>query len=348
MEQTCEKALLVGNGINRAFCDADYSWENLLQDLSKLGTGSINLSNPYKPFPLAFEEILSTKGNSYNEAIRVLKEKTAEIFGKIPVRETHRMIANCTKYRNVLTTNYEYTLENAYAEKLNHHSDFREVCNNARSTNEEIHSLFRKYEFADEQFSVWHIHGEINDTKYSNAKVIIPSNSILIGYSQYVSYLDTIYRYLFTDRKLQATPISSLHKKMSTYKNKPENAIMESWVDFFFFKDIDIIGLTLDFSEMHIWWILNRRFSLRKDSDIFSKKQDVKASFRPNNAITYHYPVLSSNSRKVVCSGASIPDKQQAIVNMLDVLGVKTKKHRCKTYEDFYTMVLGNGLIAEK
>jgi hypothetical protein len=82
------------------------------------------------------------------------------------------MIARNTKYRNVLTTNYEYTLEKAYAEKINHQSDFREACKNTRSTNEEIHSLFRKYEFKDELFSVWHIHGEINDTKYSKARVI--------------------------------------------------------------------------------------------------------------------------------------------------------------------------------
>lgn len=93
MTNKTEKALLVGNGINRVFCDSDYSWGNLLQDLSKLGSGSIDLSNPFKPFPLAFEEILTTKGNSYNRAVRVLKTKTAEIFGKIRVRDTHRMIA---------------------------------------------------------------------------------------------------------------------------------------------------------------------------------------------------------------------------------------------------------------
>jgi len=340
MTNTTEKALLVGNGINRVFCDSDYSWGNLLQDLSKLGSGSIDLSNPFKPFPLAFEEILTTKGNSYNRAVRVLKTKTAEIFGKIPVKETHRMIANNTKYRNVLTTNYEYTLEKAYAEKINHQSDFREACKNTRSTNEEIHSLFRKYEFKDELFSVWHIHGEINDTKYSKAKVIIPSNSVLIGYSQYVSYLDAIYQYLFTDRITKSTRISSLHKKMSAYRTGPDSVNMDTWVDYFFFKDIDIIGLTLDFSEMHIWWILNRRFSLKKDSDIFSKKQDEKASFSPINTITYYYPMLSTKSREDKCSIPLTPDKQQAIVNMLDVLGVITKKVRCKSYEDFYTQVL--------
>ena len=342
MAESNEKTLLVGNGINRVFCDSDYSWGNLLQDLSKLGSGSIDLSNPFKPFPLAFEEILTTKGNSYNRAVRVLKTKTAEIFGKIRVRDTHRMIARNTKYRNVLTTNYEYTLEQAYVEKLNHINDFRDACKNKLSTNEEIHSLMRKYEFADGQFTVWHIHGEINHLKYSNAEKILPSNSILIGYSQYVAYLDVIYRYFFTDRNTKTTRISSLHKKISDYRKGPDSVNMDTWVDYFFFKDIDIIGLTLDFSEMHLWWILNRRFSLKKDSDIFSKKQDEKASFSPINTITYYYPMLSTKSREDKCSIPLTPDKQQAVVNMLDVLGVITKKVRCKSYEDFYTQVLGS------
>jgi hypothetical protein len=135
----------------------------------------------------------------------------------------------------------------------------------------------RKYEFSDGQFTVWHIHGEINH-KILKAKNL-PSNSILIGYSQYVSYLDAIYQYLFTDRITKTTRISSLHKNMSAYRTGPDRVNMDTWVDYFFFKDIDIIGLTLDFSEMHLWWILNRGFSLMKGSDIFSKKQGEKASF---------------------------------------------------------------------
>ena len=42
---------------------------------------------------------------------------------------------------------------------------------------------------------------------------------------------------------------------------------MESWIDLFLFEDIDIVGLTLDFSELHLWWILNK-FALQRDGKV--------------------------------------------------------------------------------
>ncbi len=348
MTNTTDKALLVGNGINRVFCDSDYSWSDLLQDLSNIRSGNIDLSNPFKPLPLAFEEILKAKNNDYKNAVRVLKKKTAEIFAKLPVREVHRMIAGNTKYRNIMTTNYEYTLEKAYAEIHYPNSDFRDHCISKLSTNEEIHSLMRKYEFADERLVVWHIHGEINHTKYSNAEKILPSNSILIGYNQYISYLDTIYRYFFTNKKTKYTEYSSLQEKMTKCMADLNRLDIDTWIDFFFFRDIDIIGLTLDFSEMHLWWILNRRFSLIKDSDIFNEESDKKASFNPTNTITYYYPKLSKNCLEEKCSDALNDVKQKAILNMLEVLGVITKAVKCRSYEDYYTHVLGNNVIASQ
>ncbi|MCB5277098.1 MAG: hypothetical protein WC194_07370 [Mesotoga sp.] len=349
MANTSEKTLLVGNGINRVFCDSDYSWGDLLKDLSKLGSfdsGNIDLSNPFKPLPLAFEEILRAKQNYYKESVQVLKRRAAEIFEKLPVRKAHKMIVMSAKYRNVLTTNYEYTLEKAYAEIRYPDKNYEDLCKNKISTNEEIHSLMRRYEFTDECLAVWHIHGEINHTKYLNAEKILPSNSILIGYNQYVSYLDTIYRYFFTEKKTKYTEYTSLQEKMTTCLADPSRLNIETWIDFFFFRDIDIIGLTLDFSEMHLWWILNRRFSLIKDSDIFSEETDKKASFTPTNTITYYYPKLSKNCLEEKCSDALNDVKQKAILNMLDVLGVITKAVKCKSYEDFYTQVLGHNALA--
>jgi len=277
-----------------------------------------------------------------------LKKGTAEIFQKLPVRKAHKMIVIYDKYRNILTTNYEYTLEKAYAEIRYPDKNFEDVCKSKISTNEKIHSLMRKYEFADERLTVWHIHGEINHTKYLNAEKILPSNSILIGYNQYVSYLDTIYRYFFTEKKNNYTKYTSLQEKMNTYKDDSSRLNIETWIDFFFFRDIDIIGLTLDFSEMHLWWILNRRFSLIKDSDIFSEDTDKKASFKPQNKITYYYPKLSKNCLEEKCSDALNDVKQKAILNMLDVLGVITKAVKCKSYEDFYSQIFSNNAVTSK
>lgn len=40
-----------------------------------------------------------------------------------------------------------------------------------------------------------------------------------------------------------------------------------SWADVFFMTDLHIIGFGLDFAELDIWWLLNRRIRLNKDYD---------------------------------------------------------------------------------
>lgn len=306
MTNTNEKVLLVGNGINRVFCEGGHSWENILEELNKLGSGETDLKNPFKPFPFAFEEILSEKHPSYDEATRVLKHKVAEILERITVGKAHEMIADNDKYKTVLTTNYEYTLEIAYAERKHIEAGFRKVCNKS-STAESKHSLHRRYEFPEGQFSVWHIHGEIDHKKASGRDRVNSSESVLIGYYQYVAYLNKIYNH-FLDK----------HTKTSTkYEEK-------AWVDFFFHKDIDIIGLTLDFSEIHLWWILNRRYSLMMDTAAKSKKQ----TFKPENTITYYYPTLNTDK------------KQSAIVEMLEAFGVDIRPVACNSFEEYYCKVL--------
>ena len=113
--------------------------------------------------------------------------------------------------------------------------------------------------------SIWHIHGEVN----------VP-NSITLGYEHYAGYLQHLRAYLVTGTK-------------STYKNYQfvpiitrigKNAIkFDSWVDFFFRKDIHIVGFTFDYIEMELWWLLTYRARC-----MYNKKCNIK------NRIIYYYP----------------------------------------------------------
>ena len=38
-----------------------------------------------------------------------------------------------------------------------------------------------------------------------------------------------------------------------------KNFAVKSWIDHFFFSNVHILGLGLDFSEIDLWWILDRR-----------------------------------------------------------------------------------------
>jgi hypothetical protein len=334
MVEVCDKVLLIGNGINRVNNDSTDSWPELLEKLSVLA-GAIDLKNPFKPLPLAFEELLALKNNSYVKAIRVLKEKAANIFSEVPSNELHNYIVNSNKYRNILITNYDYALENAK------NRNFRHCLLNSISTNEQVHSLKRHYKIKDPDLSIWHIHGEIDDFKYKNAKIFYPSQSILIGYNQYVSYLNAIYAYFFISKNNNHTQCMSLQTKLRNCNNTPENVQIDTWIDFFFLKDIDIVGLSFDFSEMHLWWILNRRFSLKKNSDIFSRQADKEPYFIPQNTITYHYPqFIKRDSVNENCDGNMQTEKNEAILSMLSSLGVTLSPIKCNSYKQFYDKVL--------
>ena len=62
-------------------------------------------------------------------------------------------------------------------------------------------------------------------------------------------------------------------------KIKFGNSNEESWTEFFFTKDIYIIGLTLDFVKIHLWWLLNYMIRTK-----IIKKLPIK------NKIIYFYP----------------------------------------------------------
>lgn len=62
------------------------------------------------------------------------------------------------------------------------------------------------------------------------------------------------------------------------------------WIDAFFFTNLHIIGITLDFSEIDIWWLLSRRARLLKNGYI--KNQVYYYPTFPMSEIHYHLPKL--------------------------------------------------------
>jgi hypothetical protein len=61
-----------------------------------------------------------------------------------------------------------------------------------------------------------------------------------------------------TYKFLKDSGVSSLSKRLS---DGPINRVY-SWVDFFFFADIHILGFAFGFDEMHLWWLLSKRSRL--------------------------------------------------------------------------------------
>lgn len=66
----------------------------------------------------------------------------------------------------------------------------------------------------------------------------------------------------------------------SLIRRLKENTVLdESWVDFFFTKDIYIFGLNLDFVELHLWWLFT-----------FRARAIAENRYAVRNRIVYFYP----------------------------------------------------------
>jgi hypothetical protein len=246
-----KSVLLIGNGVNNL--TNEKNWSELLKAMIKFCKVKFEIEiNNGKPFPLLYEEIYL---NSHHRTELDLKKWIANEVMHISENKIHQLIKE-KEFKNILTTNYEYTLERSIAQGLSFKSK------NEGLIRENKFSVFRHTTVNNTK--IWHIHGECSKPE-----------SINLGYEHYAGQLQQMRNYV----------VSGTH-----YKNKDNQDALsrrlsktalsfESWIDFFFSKDIHIIGLALDFVETDIWWLLTYRARLMK-----SRRNKV------NNKITYYIP----------------------------------------------------------
>ncbi len=154
-----DQVLFIGNGINR-LSDDGTSWEGLLNEIASMPRTQheVEVRNA-KPFTLWFEEMSS------QNHIRGLKEWISDYLeNSIKANDCHEAIINLN-FEHIITTNYDYVLENCSAENW-------ESNNSAKET---YYSLFRRHTSRNK--NIWHIHGELNT----------PS-TIMLGHDQYIGY----------------------------------------------------------------------------------------------------------------------------------------------------------------
>lgn len=247
------KVLLVGNGINNIA--SEYKWIDLVNDLIEFVGAKGHIRTSKKPFPLLYEEIVAHAVKEKGMRESQIKVYIADKIASFQPNKIHREIIKL-ELSNVLTTNYDYTIEMASG------NIETKALQNDGAVKEGVYSLFRKNKLGKTQ--VWHIHGERN----------IPQ-SIALGYEHYSGYLQRMRNYVVMDSGVAyKRKFSPLFRRL-----KQGTVAFDSWVDFFFRSDLYIVGLTLDFIEMHLWWLLTYRAKQK-----YSQRLPIK------NQITYFYP----------------------------------------------------------
>lgn len=241
-----EKSILFGNGINRLNNFND--WEILLNVLK----GSHLFDNGNVPYSLIYERIVLEKAkrnHKKNQAEKNVREEIATIMRNIIPSDFYLEIFNLN-LTHYLTTNYDYAFQSAIK---NTHNDVIIKKENS----EKLYSVRRRNSIlkgTTEICKIWFIHGEID----------VP-NSIMLGYDMYCKSINPIHSFLKGEYKYIKNGKDFKFKRPILNKINAINNPIESWVDLFFLHDIHILGLSLNYGEIDIWWILNYRAKLIQD-----------------------------------------------------------------------------------
>lgn len=326
-----ENILLLGNGINRLKDQNSFEWGDLLSELSSIYGINVDLKNPLKPFPLSFDEMTNLKAgnNSFESKIKNLKQNISNSFFELANKNNdtwhndyHLKFLELDNINTLLTTNYDYGFETALDE------DFIEKkIDLANDKNESIHSTKRCYKIDDKK--IWHIHGELTNNrnyKSSSTKSYL-EESIMIGFGHYARYHNKI--------------MNLINGK--SVAEKLQDGEVKEWPFYFFNSNIHIIGFGLDFSESHLWWLLQKR------KEYLDRGISIK-----NNICFYHLESERSSVQlnfedeeeysKKVESEINL-NKTKAKIEVLKSLGVKIELITCNSdgnekYPEFYDKVI--------
>ncbi len=289
-----EKLLFIGNGPNQL--QKRFSWDDLLRNVCR--AAGLSIERRQKTFPLFFEEISYTMnaGEPVENNIRLLKAT----IGKEALKLTpHQLLINMVDrnyYDQYLTTNYDYCIEKAIAPDYDPYA-YKE----ARWPK---YSLHRYNTVAGK--NVWHIHGE-SLNGFNGQKVNYPESSIMIGFEHYSDYLEKIHHFIKSNNK----------EGLYDLIKKEQDAGLPNWVHLFFIHDIDMVGFGMDYTESHLWFILNFRARLKR------------AGATIPNKIRWIIPMFSRENEK----------DNVALLMALEV-EINYINSEPNNYEDFYRMFI--------
>ena len=284
-----ENVLMLGNGINR-LSTGDSSWENLLINLiEEFSNGKvIHEKEKPKPFPLLYEEILSHALLNKRGTENNIREFIKQDLALIKPNKGHAMLGKVIhekKIKNIITTNYDYLIE-----KFVDGNEGEQPVPDAKETK---YSLCRRKLINNKDCSVWHIHGEANDPE-----------TIVLGQEHYGDTLSKMGDIITRGRTDSNLPLKKLNQRI-------DDNIIYSWTDYFFRHHVHIVGLSLDFTEIDLWWLLVYR-NRQKSGDI-NQEKERNLKFKIQNEIYFYYP-----------SNTECENKEKNKLEILESLGVKT------------------------
>ena len=278
------KVLLIGNGINNI--EQEYTWNNLIDDLIESTGAAGQIDKENKPFPLLYEQIYADAIKKRNYTESEIKKIIARIMLKLEPNEIHKEIINL-RCSDILTTNYDFTLEKLLTD------DIHSLSNSSEVVQEKKYSLFRHYNVNN--LNIWHINGDAKTP-----------NSIALGFEHYSGHIQKMRDYVENEASYENRKFEALKEKLKT-----GNIEYFSWLDHFFTKDIYILGLALDFFEIHLWWLFTYRYRAKTEEKI-----------PITNKIVYFYPSPYINKERKR-EKTNLYETLKSRINLMDSIDIQ-------------------------
>lgn len=241
-----------GNGLNY-LSDNPISWDDLLRKL--MGDEVFEMNS--LPYLLTYERIRLNWNRSKTKKISGVSHLKAEISNLLQSQKFNKYYLSLLElpFENFITTNYDYCLQSAFQSKFG-------IDSVEHSSTEDLYSIRRHYVLRNSMngnVKIWNIHGELNQPK-----------SIMLGINHYCGsigkidgYLKGTYHFMLNGKTPEVTSIEQ--------KLKLNRFDQYSWLELFFNSNVHMAGFGLDFSEIDIWWVLNKRARLIEDSIVTNK-----------------------------------------------------------------------------
>lgn len=270
-----KNTILFGNGINR-LSKNNISWGKLLDTIKETRT----FDDSDLPNTMIYERIILENPSNHDNILSDefdVKKHIADLMIDVESSEIYTELFTLN-VQNYLTTNYDYSFTDSLI-------DLKEVNLPIHDqSTEDIYSVRRVKRISnihEKEKYFWQIHGEINKPA-----------SIMLGLDHYCGYVGKINSYIKGGYKyiIEGKDIEEISIEEKFNNNQFNNT---SWVELFFNSNIHIIGFSLDFSEIDLWWIINKRARLKKSKNLGKKI---------NNKIIFYCTSIDEQKRDLLKS----------------------------------------------
>lgn len=242
-----KNTLVFGNGFSRTVFENMPSWVSLFE----------NMESAIKNYTILYE--VSFLKNGYQDEYDVKQEIMQKIQNMHSIEKIQKNILDLDVFgqylvekniNNIITTNYDKGIENILCKKC----AYRKVAPE-RLVEEELYSIRTYKKFVNiengHQIKLWKIHGDVDRVK-----------SMTLGFDQYCGSLSKLSEYIKGKYKSDKGPECKVAMAEKCRTQKFDNL---SWAELFFNTNVYIIGFGMDFSEIDIWWLLNKHMRIKRE-----------------------------------------------------------------------------------